>query len=94
MRAYSVDLRRKIVDAVGRGLAQTEVAQTFNVSRFSVKHYVKMDAELGSVAPSKPPGSTPKLRGTVQRLLELCLGERRAATLAAPTLKSLEQFAE
>ena len=82
MRAYSVDLRRKIVDAVRRGLAKAEVAQTFGISRSSVKRYVKMDVEFGSLAPSKPPGSKPKINGTAQRLLELDLKERPAATLA------------
>lgn len=63
MRTDSVDLRRKIVDAVRRGLTKTEVSRTFNVSRFSVKRYVKMDEEFGALAPSKPPGSTPKVNG-------------------------------
>jgi len=82
MRAYSVDLRQKVVDAVKRGLTKTEVARTFNVSRSSVKRYVKMYTELGSPAPSKPPGSTPKINGTAQRLLELDLKGRPGATLA------------
>lgn len=82
MRTYSVDLRRKIVDAVRRGLTKTEVSRTFNVSCFSVKRYVKMDEEFGALAPSKPPGSTPKVNGAGQRLLELDLQERPAATLA------------
>jgi transposase len=81
MRAYSPDLRRKIIDAVGRGLTKTEVARTFNVSRSSVKRYVKMNNELGSLLPSKPPGSAPKIDDTAKRLLELDLQERPAATL-------------
>jgi transposase len=93
MRAYSVDLRQKIVDAVRRGgLTKTEVARTFGVSRSSVKRYVKMDTELGSLAPSKPPGSTPKITGTTQRLLELDLRERPAATLAQRCTYLLEMI--
>src|SRR3954464_8751419 len=90
MRAYSVDLRRKIVDAVRRGLTKAEVARTFGLSRSSVKRYVKMDVEFGSLAPSKPPGSTPKINGTAQRLLELDLKERPAATLAQRCIYLLE----
>jgi transposase len=82
MRAYSPDLRRKIVDAVRRGLTKTEVARTFGVSRSSVKRYVKMDNEFGSLAPSKPPDPAPKIHKCARRLLEVDLEERPAATLA------------
>ncbi len=82
MRAYSPDLRQKIVDAVRRGLTKTEVARTFSVSRSSVKRYVKIDNELSSLVPSKPIGSAPKIDDTAKRLLESDLEERPAATLA------------
>lgn len=82
MQAYSPDLRRKIVNAVGRGETKTEVARTFDVSRSSVKRYVEMDRETGSLEPSKPPGSPPKIGDTAKRLLEADLKERPAATLA------------
>lgn len=82
MQAYSPDLRRRIVNAVGRGETKTEVARTFEVSRSSVKRYVKMDLESGSLEPSKQPGPTPKLDDTAQKLLQADLEERPAATLA------------
>lgn len=78
MRAYSPDLRRKIVDAVERGVTKTEVARTFSVSRSSVKRYVKMDLETGSLEPSKPPGPTPKIDDTAEKLLESDVEERPA----------------
>lgn len=90
MRAYSPDLRRKIVDAVGRGLTKTEVARVFGVSRSSVKRYVKMDLQTGSLLPSKPPGSTPKIDDSASKLLELDLEERPAATLAQRCTHLLE----
>jgi transposase len=40
MRAYSEDLRRKIVEAVQRGMGQSEAARSFGVSLSSVKRYV------------------------------------------------------
>lgn len=82
MQAYSPDLRRRIVNAVGRGETKTEVARTFEVSRSSVKRYVKMDLESDSLEPSKQPGPTPKLDDTAQKLLQADLEERPAATLA------------
>lgn len=82
MQAYSPDLRRKIVNAVERGETKTEVARTFDVSRSSVKRYVKMDLQTGSLEPSKPPGSSLKIEDPAQKLLEADLEERPAATLA------------
>jgi transposase len=62
MRAYSLDLRRKIVEAVRCGLTKTEVARTFNIiSLSSIKRYMKMEDEFGSVVPRKPPGASPKV---------------------------------
>ncbi len=82
MQAYSLDLRRKIINAVGRGETKTEVARTFDVSRSSVKRYVKMDLQTGSLEPSKPPGSSPKINDPAQKLLQIDLEARPAATLA------------
>jgi transposase len=43
MRAYSVDLREKIVDAVLRGgVSQEEAARAFEVGVPSVKRYAKL----------------------------------------------------
>ncbi len=42
MRAYSEDLRRKIVDAIGRGMPKAEAARTFGVGISTVKRYATM----------------------------------------------------
>jgi transposase len=42
MKAYSEDLRRKIVQAVGGGMGKSEVARTLGVSLSSIKRYVGM----------------------------------------------------
>ncbi len=39
MNAYSEDLRRKIVSAVGRGMTKAQAARAFSVSLSSVKRY-------------------------------------------------------
>jgi len=81
MNAYSEDLRKKIVDALRRGTAKTEVARAFGVSRSSVKRYAKLAEEGRPLAPKKRPGLRPKLDGAAERLLEEDLEERPAATL-------------
>ena len=40
MRAYSVDLREKIVGAVERGMSKAQAAHTFGVGITTVKRYV------------------------------------------------------
>jgi transposase len=81
MNAYSEDLRKKIVEAVERGMPKIEAARAFGVGISSVKRYVAT-AEAGrSLAPKKRPGSKPKLDEAAQRLLETDLRERPAATL-------------
>jgi transposase len=37
MKAYSEDLRKKILEAVDRGMPKSAAAKTFGVSRSSVK---------------------------------------------------------
>jgi transposase len=39
MKAYSKDLREKIVDAIGRGMPKGQAARTFGVGISTVKHY-------------------------------------------------------
>jgi len=45
MKAYSVDLREKIVSAVRRGMSKAQAARTFGVNATSVKRYVKLTEE-------------------------------------------------
>ena len=45
MKAYSIDLREKIVAAVRRGMSKAQAARTFGVGATSVKRYVKLAEE-------------------------------------------------
>jgi transposase len=80
MKAYSEDLRRKIVDAVRRGVSKSETASLFGVSLSSVKRFSRMEREGDSLAPKKPPGRPPKGTDATRRLLEADLAERPAAS--------------
>lgn len=82
MRAYSEDLRQKIVQAVGRGMTKSEAARVFDVSLSSVKRYVGASRQGRSLRPRKHPGSKPKTDERGKRLLEADVGARPAATLA------------
>jgi transposase len=82
MKAYSEDLRKKITDAVERGMKKSEAARTFGVGLSTVKRYVSMLKESGSLAPKKRPGKRPKIDERARGLLEADLKERPAATLS------------
>jgi transposase len=82
MRAYSEDLRKKVVEAVKRGMKKSEAAYTFGVSLSSVKRYVRAVCEGQSLRPKKRPGMRPKIDNNGRRLLEADLQERPAATLS------------
>jgi len=56
MKAYSEDLRQRIVQAVEDGSSQPVVANRYNVSLNSVKRYVKQWRIMGSLTPQPRPG--------------------------------------
>ncbi len=80
MKAYSVDLRKKIVESVRRGISKSETARRFGVNRSTVKRYVKRLDEGGPLAPQRRPGKRPKLNKRAVRLLEGDLEARPWAT--------------
>jgi transposase len=82
MNAHSEDLRKKIIEALRRGMTKTEAARTFSVSRSSVKRYAKLAEEGRPLAPKKRPGSKPKIDEAARTLLEADVEERPSATLS------------
>jgi transposase len=82
MNACSEDLRKKIVQALRRGMIKTEAAFAFAMSRSSVKRYAKLAEEGSLLAPKKRPGSKPKIDESARSLLGADLEERPSATLS------------
>ena len=80
MKAYSLDLREKIVAAVGCGMSKAQAARTFGVGATSVKRYVKLAEEGKPLNPGKAPGRKGKLGGSGIKLLEEDLRVRPAIT--------------
>ncbi|GEM_PF-1149233 len=81
MKAYSEDLRKKIVEAVEREMSKTMAAKTFGVSRSSVKRYAGAAREGKPLTPKQHPGSKPKLDERARRLVEADVEQRPAASL-------------
>jgi transposase len=82
MRAYSEDLRKKIVAALERGMSKAEATRLFEVSLSSVKRYSRMAREGGSLRPRKSTGRPRKTDQKAQLLLEKDVEERPSATIS------------
>ena len=82
MRAYSMDLRKKIVESVKKGVPKAETARRFGVDRATVKRYCNQLDERGTLEPRKAPGKAPKLDEKARKLLVEDLGRRPWATHA------------
>src|SRR5215211_4421215 len=80
MSAYSLDLRKKIVESVKKGVPKSETARRFGVDRATVKRYCKQLDERGTLKPRKAPGKKPKLDEKTSKLLAKDLQERPWAT--------------
>ena len=80
MRAYSLDLRQKIVESVKKGVPKSETARRFGVDRATVKRYCNQLDERGTLEPRKAPGNRPKLDEKATKLLAKDLKERPWAT--------------
>jgi transposase len=81
MKAYSEDLRKKIVAAIERGISKAQAARLFDVSLSSVKRYSRTASRGGSLEPRKSPGRPRKADEKARVLLEEDVKERPAATI-------------
>jgi transposase len=81
MRAYSEDLRKKIVAAIERGMPKPQAARLFDVSLSSVKRYSRTARQGRSLEPRKSPRRPPKADEKARVLLEKDVEERPAATI-------------
>ncbi|NEO71337.1 transposase [Moorena sp. SIO3H5] len=60
MKAYSVDLRQKIIDAYNQGnISQRKLAKQFNVALSFVQKLLKQYRETGNIAPKVRTKQTP-----------------------------------
>jgi transposase len=66
MKAYSVDLREKVLRAVDQGYPREEIVKLLGVSRATIKRYLKQRRETGTVTPKAIPGRPPKKLGPLQ----------------------------
>src|SRR5437667_2788862 len=66
MKAYSQDLRQRILQTVDEGKTQAQAASLLKVSEATVKRYVRQRREKGHVQPKPIPGRPPKKRAPLE----------------------------
>ena len=92
MRAYSMDLRERVVAAVDAGMSPAQAAAGFEVSVRSVERYLARRRPTGSLAPSvQRHGPQPEKKARVQAWLAARLDAAADATLAEHATAFAEQ---
>ena len=83
MKAYSIDLRQKIVDAYAEGnVSQRQLAKQFRVALSFIEKLLKQHRETGNIAPKKRLHQTPtKLNAEQLKVLGHLVEENNDATL-------------
>jgi transposase len=81
MRAYSLDMRQHIVQAIDRGIPNHDIARVFGVSLATVKRYAKLRRVTGDLAPRPSPGRRRQLAASHEQALLAQLQESPDATL-------------
>jgi transposase len=83
MRAYSMDLRERVLAAVDRGTPRKEIVRTLGVSEPTIRRYLRLRTETGSVAPKPYPKRPFSIGQSVEqrRALWKQLEEHNDATL-------------
>ena len=81
MKAYSEDLRERIVAAVESGMNKCEAARVFGVCLNSVKRYVSLKHSTGQLAPKPRAGQKANISGAKVEILRQQIKANPDATL-------------
>lgn len=81
MKAYSKDLRERVVRALLEGASVRDVALRFEVSHDTVERYKKRHERGEELAPRPRPGRTPLVRAEEQEALRALVQSHPDATI-------------
>jgi transposase len=91
MKAYSKDLRIRVIDAVDRGSSQLVVADRFMVSVRTIKRWRQRRRTTGNLAQSPRPGPPARKMGPLRAGLLAQLEAHPAATLEEHCTRWVEE---
>lgn len=92
MKAYSVDLRERVVAAVDAGMPRPAAARLFRVSVATIKRYLKRRRETGDLTPEIAPALYPALAAQVAAHAD-DTREQHCATWAAEQREAVSGWA-
>lgn len=81
MRAYSIDLRQRVLHAIDHGTSRAEVATLFQVSLSTIKRYLKQRQVSGHLARKPVPGRPSRYGAALDAELPAQLTAHDDATL-------------
>lgn len=81
MKAYSLDLRTRVLDAIDGGMPRAKAVQVFQVSLGSIKRWLAQRRTTGSCAPKLRPGKTATITPAQHATLRFQLDQFPDATL-------------
>lgn len=82
MKAYSIDLRERVLAALDSGMPRTEVIRLFQVSQGSITRWRRLRRTTGTLTPGRPSGRPRTIPPRQEPLLRLQLEADPAAPLA------------
>ena len=83
MKAYSTDLRERVLAAHARGLSRQELIETFQVSQGSITRWLRQQRLTGDLTPRLPLGRAPAIPADQEAALRRQLEAAPDATLTA-----------
>lgn len=81
-RAYSLDLRERLLQARDAGLAPVEIERLLGISRRTQRRWARQQADRGTLAPGRSPGRPPKIAPGARPALRAQVLAHPDATLA------------
>lgn len=82
MKAYSIDLRERVVAAIDDGMVQANAVRTFRVSRATITRWSAQHRATGTLTPSVPSGQPALITAAHRPALLTQLATYPDATLA------------
>ena len=82
MKAYSTDLRERVLAALDSGMPRGEVIRLFQVSQGSITRWLRLRRSTGTLTPSRPSGRPRTMPPQQEQLLRLQLEVAPDAALA------------
>ncbi len=81
MKAYSIDLRERVIGSIKKGRAQTWVAREMGIGLGTVKRYIKLEQTTGSLEPKCQQREQPKISNAELPVLQAQVDSHPDATI-------------